>query len=161
MSDVVRFSNEPVVFAKAERLFQTVARKLAEHIPNAEIRHVGSTAIPGTLTKGDLDILVRVGAEDFQSAEATLAGIFERNIESFRSDEFAAFLDKSTEPDLGIQLVRRGGEADSFLIWLDQLQNDAKLRQQYDELKRRFEGKSMEEYREAKALFISERLRSR
>jgi GrpB-like predicted nucleotidyltransferase (UPF0157 family) len=156
MSQIVRFSNHPAVFAKAERLFGSVAGKLARLMPNAEIYHVGSTAVPGSLTKGDLDILVRVNAEDFRAAEVTVAAMFAPNLGSFRSEEFAAFLDASTDPELGIQLVERGGEADNFLIWLDHLKSNPELRQQYDDLKRRFEGGSMDEYREAKAQFIAE-----
>jgi GrpB-like predicted nucleotidyltransferase (UPF0157 family) len=159
MSDIVRFSNAPHVFASADRLFKEVAWKLAHVIPAAEIHHIGSTAIPGTLTKGDLDVLVRVSAEDFRVAEAALERMFRRNTGSFRSEAFAAFLDHSTEPDLGVQLVVRDGEADTFLVWRERLESDPELRRQYDDLKRRFEGKSMDEYREAKAQFISERLR--
>ena len=31
-------------------------------LPTAEIEHIGATAIPGALTKGDLDVMVRVAA---------------------------------------------------------------------------------------------------
>lgn len=104
MSDIVRFSNAPPVFASANRLFNEVSRKLAQVIPAAEIYHVGSTAIPGTLTKGDLDILVRVSAGDFRMADEVLERMFRRNAGSFRSEVFAAFLDHSTEPDLAFSL---------------------------------------------------------
>ena len=30
-------------------------------MPRAEVEHVGATAVPGALTKGDVDLLVRVG----------------------------------------------------------------------------------------------------
>jgi GrpB-like predicted nucleotidyltransferase (UPF0157 family) len=34
--------------------------RIAEVLPNAEIEHVGATSVPGALTKGDVDLLVRV-----------------------------------------------------------------------------------------------------
>ena len=80
MSSVVRFSNAPDVFAEADALFLEVEAQLRSAIPYAEIHHVGSTAIPGSFTKGDLDVLVRVPRSLFSAAEATLAEIFERNL---------------------------------------------------------------------------------
>lgn len=158
MSDIVRFSNDPEVFAKAERLFGEVLWKIEAALPSAEICHVGSTAVPGLWTKGDLDVVVRVTASEFSEAEVVLEGMFSRNTGSFRSDEFAAFLDSSTDPDLGVQLVVIGSSVDNFLAWRHRLESDPQLRREYDELKRRFEGKSMEAYREAKAQFIEARL---
>jgi GrpB-like predicted nucleotidyltransferase (UPF0157 family) len=156
MSELVRFSNDPAVFAKAERLFDRVAKRLAAALPAAGIAHVGSTAIPGSLTKGDLDIVVRVSASDFPRAEALLATKFERNIGSFHSHELASFVDASTDPELGVQLVVAGSKLDHFVLWRDRLASDAELRRAYDELKRRFEGQAMDAYREAKARFIAE-----
>ena len=54
----------------ADELRVAVAAAIAGHsaridaaLPGVEIEHVGSTAIPGALTKGDLDLLVRVPAD--------------------------------------------------------------------------------------------------
>jgi GrpB-like predicted nucleotidyltransferase (UPF0157 family) len=146
------------VFAKAERLYQSIRAELERLLPSAELHHVGSTAVPGTLTKGDLDVVVRVSKGDFAAAEQALAERFERNTGSDRSDEFSAFMDAAADPELGIQLVAIGGVSDVFLAWRDLLLSDAAVRREYDELKSRFEGKSMEAYREAKANFIVGRL---
>lgn len=158
MTERVRFTNDPAVFVKADRLFDTIARQLAEALPAAGIVHVGSTALPGSLTKGDLDIVVRVSASDFPRAEALLATMFERNVGSFHSHELASFVDASTDPELGVQLVAAGSKLDHFVLWRDRLASDAALRRAYDELKRGFEGQSMDDYRAAKAAFIAERL---
>jgi GrpB-like predicted nucleotidyltransferase (UPF0157 family) len=158
VTDLVRFSRAPEVFAKADRLYAEVAPRIAAVLPAADIHHVGSTAVPESLTKGDLDIVVRVSVNDFAEAEAVLESMFARNTGSFRSDEFAAFLDSSTDPELGVQLVVAGSKVDHFLQWRALLERDPNLRREYDELKRRFDGKSMDAYREAKAQFIAERL---
>ncbi|WP_334493720.1 GrpB family protein [Bradyrhizobium sp. AZCC 1614] len=47
---------------------------------SAEMHHVGATAIPGCLTKGDLDIVIRVDAADFSQVDAQLAERFSRNL---------------------------------------------------------------------------------
>ena len=158
MTDLVRFSNAPIVFAKAESLFAATVNKLRHILPYGEFQHVGSTAIPGTLTKGDLDIVVRVLPGKFCEADLRLAELFERNISSFHSNEFSAFQDVTSDPELGVQLVAIGSETDHFHMWRQLLESDAELRCEYDELKRSFEGQSMESYREAKAQFITNNL---
>lgn len=159
MSDVVHFSSAPEVFAKANALFEEVAAELRALLPYADIQHVGSTAVPGSCTKGDLDIVVRVERERFAVAEQVLAARFEPNTGSTGSEVFAAFLDSSTDPDLGVQLVVVGTNDDNdFVKWREQLRCDPVLRAKYDELKQRFEGKSMDRYREEKSEFIAKHL---
>jgi GrpB-like predicted nucleotidyltransferase (UPF0157 family) len=48
--------------------FEQLKAELAVLIPDADIQHVGSTAIPGSLTKGDLDIQIRVVAATYPIA---------------------------------------------------------------------------------------------
>lgn len=158
MSQPVRFSKSPEVFQAAEQLFAAVKRRISATLPKAEIRHVGSTAIYGCLTKGDLDVLVRVDQDRFQEADRALAEMFVRNEGSDRTESFSAFVDASTSPDLGVQLVVQGSTHDRFTDWVDRLENDEELRASYDELKAQFHGKKMSAYRAAKDEFISRHL---
>ncbi|HZI91378.1 MAG TPA: GrpB family protein [Thermoleophilaceae bacterium] len=41
------------------------SRRILERLPGAEINHVGATAVPGALTKGDVDLAVRVDRPEF------------------------------------------------------------------------------------------------
>jgi GrpB protein len=82
--------------AAAEALFASIRRELEALLPcAADIRHIGATAVPGCLTKGDLDIVVRVAEQDFPAADAALEGRFARNLGSIRLATFAAFEDKA------------------------------------------------------------------
>ena len=155
----VRFSSDSQVFRKAEAQFEASVRVLRGLLPWAEFHHVGSTAVPGSLTKGDLDIAVRVPQERFGEAEQTLAAAFDRNAESDLTQDFAAFEDGRVEPHLGIQLVAIGTESDNFHIWAERLQTDEALRSEYDGLKRRHQGGDMAEYRSAKTAFIEKWIR--
>lgn len=155
---IVQFSDDPEVFERASALFEATVSALRERMPWAEFHHVGSTAVPGSLTKGDLDIAVRVPADRFGEAEAELASAFERNTGSDRTDDFAAFEDNDVQPHLGIQLVVKGSEADTFHTWVRQLTTDDSLRSDYDELKRQHQGGEMANYRAAKAAFIQQRI---
>lgn len=159
MAEIVRFSNDDRVFEMADRLYAAVEGKLRRLLREADVRHVGSTAVPGSMTKGDLDVVVRVQSSDFRAAEEVLAQEFDRNAGSERTNEFAAFMDASTVPNLGIQLVAVGGAADTFHVWVEQLLNDPALLQRYDELKLGFEGRNMEAYRSAKTAFIAKHIR--
>src|SRR5262245_17533537 len=92
----------------AEALFAVVASELISVLPaSAEVLHVGATAVPGCLTKGDLDIVVRVDRMDFAASEALLAKRFSRNVGSIKTDEFAAFEDADRSPHLGVQLTTK------------------------------------------------------
>jgi len=157
VTELVHFSSDPTAFERANRLYDAVASELNNHVPWAEIQHVGGTAVPGSLTKGDLDVVVRVEAARFIEADAILAKQYERNLESEGTDSFSAFLDPDSVPPLGVQLVVVGSESDTFHDWVSRLRDDEALRREYDDLKRRFEGKPMADYREAKSAFIEAR----
>lgn len=142
--------------ADAERLFERVFSELRALLPSsADIRHIGATAVPGCLTKGDLDIVVRVGAEDFIAADAALAARFARNVGSKRTASFSSFEDAGTSPHLGVQLTVAGGEDDVFHRFVDALTQDPDLVAQYNALKRQFDGQPMDVYRAAKSTFVT------
>jgi GrpB-like predicted nucleotidyltransferase (UPF0157 family) len=139
----------------ADRLFEQVRKALAPLLPtNSQMHHIGSTAAPGCLTKGDLDIVVRVPAEAFRQVDALLAARYARNEGSVRTDNFSAFEDASTEPHLGIQLTAIGGPYDFFHLFVEALSRSPALVDEYNTLKRDYDGKEMAIYRAAKDAFV-------
>jgi GrpB-like predicted nucleotidyltransferase (UPF0157 family) len=140
----------------AERLFERIEAELRALLPKtSDIRHIGATAVPGCLTKGDLDIVVRVPAVDFTGADQALASKFQRNLGSKRTATFAAFEDETSAPHLGIQLTIVGSDDDCFHRFADALNDDSSLLEEYNDLKRRFDGHPMDVYRAAKSDFIA------
>ena len=165
MSDDLKFAIRPgdleSLRAAAERLYVETAAKLRGLLPcAAEIRHIGATAIEGCLTKGDLDVVVRVQPKDFLKADEALAGQFCRNPGSARSPYFSAFEDSTTSPHLGVQLTAIGGPQDFFHLFAEALQENVALVAAYNALKRKFDGRPMDEYRSAKDAFIAKVLTS-
>jgi GrpB-like predicted nucleotidyltransferase (UPF0157 family) len=152
--DTVHFINEHELRSQARRAFELHRSTISRLVLAAMIEHIGSTAIPGTLTKGDLDLLVMVPAADFAAAEAALAERFERNVGSLHNEVFASFKDDSADPALGIQLTCDSALRDEFLHFRDALIADPALVAAYNELKRACEGLPMDEYRERKDGFI-------
>ncbi len=146
---------------RAEQLFADLAATLARDLPTeADILHVGATSILGCLTKGDLDIVVRIPAGDFAVAEASLAACFPRNAGSIRTGEFSSFEAPDHDPPVGIQLTVTGGTFDMFHQFAGALRADPDRLRQYNDLKRAFHGRPMDAYRAAKAAFIDDTLRS-
>ena len=152
-----RFTLVPAMAAAemASGLFMVLHDRLGAVLPHdAEIEHVGATAVPGCLTKGDLDVVVRVTPDAFAAAERTLSHLFERDLGSDRTDSFAAFKDDEAQPPLGVQLVVRGTPLDVFVRFRDRLRADPGLVAQYNAIKLRHNGRGMDTYRAAKSAFI-------
>jgi GrpB-like predicted nucleotidyltransferase (UPF0157 family) len=147
--------------AAADELFERTVARIRPLLPaSADIRHIGATAVPGCLTKGDLDIVVRVQAADFPAADAALVAHFARNTDSMRSDTFSSFESASTLPHLGIQLTVIRGENDFFHTFAEALTRDPDLLARYNALKCAYDGHPMDEYRVAKGAFIERALRA-
>jgi GrpB-like predicted nucleotidyltransferase (UPF0157 family) len=141
----------------AETLFRAIASELAALLPaSAEVLHIGATAVPGCLTKGDLDIVIRVDRVDFPAAHALLSGRLSRNDGSVRTDAFAAFEDAHCSPHLGVQLTAKGGALDIFHHFVEALRADPALVRRYNALKQRFRDRPMADYRAAKDAFVGE-----
>lgn len=153
---------EPVSFYKQvginkdiEDTFIIQKERIIKVIPNAEIHHVGSSAIPNSLTKGDLDIQVRVSSKSFSIAVEKLSKLYKSNEGSIKTNEFRAFEDDTISPPVGVQLTVFNSEFDFFWKFRDILLKNDTYRNDYDNLKRKFEGEKMNKYRESKNEFFN------
>jgi GrpB-like predicted nucleotidyltransferase (UPF0157 family) len=155
----VTFAPEQHFRAAIDPLLARVKTQLQALLPESDIQHVGSTSIPGSLTKGDLDVQVRVSSVSFSAAREALSKLYRVNAGGFALRDATSFEDYSTHPSLGIHLTVIGGGADIQWRFRDLLVASPALRDEYDRLKRRFDGGSMAEYRDAKALFVTRVLR--
>ncbi|MDR7101869.1 GrpB family protein [Croceicoccus sp. BE223] len=142
---------------RADAAFADLVPGLRAALPaGAEFHHVGATSIPGCLTKGDLDVNVRLPAADFDAAERALAARFDRNVGTVRTADFASFEDDDRDPPLGIQLTAFGSAYDFFLEFHRALRADPAAVDAYNALKRRHDGGDMDAYREEKSRFVRE-----
>ena len=135
--------------------FSEVAAHVEAGLPGADVEHVGSTAVPGCLTKGDLDVLVRVPSEAFLSSMEVLDGLLARSPRNDPTDDYIEY-----------DYVGRGFSASVQLAvvdaWHDRrfhglkalLTSDPRALERYNGMKRTYEGRPMEKYRQAKALLI-------
>ncbi len=148
----MRFVPVEEIQETADTEFERYRELLLELLPGANVQHVGSTAVPGSITKGDLDIQVSVSGGDFENAKAVLRSRFNpRHENTIWTDGFASFEDHANPAiPVGIQLTVVGSAYDDFANVRDVLRSNRELLERYNALKRRFEGKSEAEYKKAK-----------
>lgn len=139
----------------ADSLFNQEKRRLQLFVYDADIQHIGGTAVPELLTKGDLDINVRVKQEDFILTIENLKKIYAVNQPENWTNTFASFKDdNSFELPLGVQVTVINSPQDFFVKHRDTLLNNPKLVKDFNELKNDYEGKDMDSYRTAKMEFL-------
>jgi len=150
--EVAKFVKINDISDRINSLFESEEKKLSELFPTAKIEHIGSTAILGSITKGDLDINIRVQSDEFAGAVRILEPLYEINQRENWSKEFASFKDDSR--DLGIQVTVLGSPDDYFVTQRDYLKGHPEAVSELNNLKEQFEGKDMDEYRKVKGEFF-------
>jgi GrpB-like predicted nucleotidyltransferase (UPF0157 family) len=139
----------------AATVFQKQRERILKQLPFAEVHHIGSTAIPGSLTKGDLDLNVRVKRREFATAVELLKEMYAVNQPNNWTATFASFRDNKVGMNFGVQLTAIGSLEDTFLVHRDMLLNRPELVERLNALKTNYEGKPMNEYRKAKSDFFA------
>jgi GrpB-like predicted nucleotidyltransferase (UPF0157 family) len=139
-----------------------ISARLSALLPNAEFRHIGATAIPGAVTKGDVDVLLRVEQVDFAASAAILRShLLTKQPENW-TEVFASFGDDSSYPfPLGVQLVVKDSEGDFFLYLHEYFTSDFEHLAEYNRIKTESAAHGSEEYWRAKDRFLSSILASR
>lgn len=159
-AEVVQLRPELELRAVVEQLYARAASQIHTLIPTAEVLHVGATALPGGLTKGDLDLQVRVEREIFERAARALETLFVPRagpeLELVRT-----FWAPTWEVPLDLILTARDVPGDVPWRVRDVLLKRDDLRAAFHRLQRRFEGRTTAEYRAAKDRFFREVLASR
>lgn len=155
----VNFQNKQRLRAVTQAAFEQHRQFIHSLLPTARIEHIGSTAVPGARSKGDLDILALVEPREFAAANTTLGEHFERNEGVAVSNTFAIFKDDSVRPALGIQLAAQGDATLAFIAFRDLLRSDKHILTAYNALKTAYQGRPIGEYKTAKAECIGPALR--
>ena len=153
---VIRIQPAATVGEAARQAFDANRARVMELLSGAEVEHVGSTAVPGALTKGDVDVLVRVPAENFHTAVEGLSRAYVIHQPQNWTSTFASFTEpEATEPPVGVQLVVSGSVEDAFFgPFRDELIDDPALLAEYNALKQSLDGADYERYTAEKGQFI-------
>ncbi len=131
---------------------------LQQVLPDAEISEVGSTAVEGVFGKEDVDIAALVPSDDFEASRLILDQVFEHDVQQLSSNCYQGY-HASRLWDVAIQLTVKGGPYDTFHAFNAVLRSQPNVLAAYNQVKRKWDGKAMSAYRQAKAEFIAEVLR--
>lgn len=119
----------------AGEIVAEVATELRELVPDCNIEHIGATALPDGVTKGDVDVNIRVPSSSFGRAVEMLTAQFAVAQPQNWTQTYASFSDPDRALPLGLQ-VTVIGSPDDFLVKLrDLMRNDPLLRRDYDRCK--------------------------
>lgn len=152
---MVYFKNEKSLRATIEKAFLREKEKIAKILPDVDIQHVGSTAIPDSLTKGDLDIQVRVKKEDFTKAVKELLKLYKEDKRNRRTKNYIGLKKYNNKIPIGIQVTIIGSEEDDFSKLRDVLLSNPKYQKEFNSLKEKYNEGTMSEYRRAKTEFFN------
>lgn len=151
----VHFIPQAELREATERAAAEHRRRILARLPGAEIHHVGATSVPGALTKGDVDLAVRVDRSEFLTFCVELGCLYLVHQPENWTPTYASFSDpEAADPPVGVQLVVRDSPDDLLFVALrDQLRSDPDLLAAYNHLKREHEGATYEDYTDAKERF--------
>ena len=151
----MRFISTQTILDIANQVYAEKEFSLKQILPFAEIHHVGSTAVPGSLTKGDLDINVRVTQQDFDKSVKILKNHFGIAQSQNWKPYFANFQDIGEKRiSTGIQLSVIDSPGDCFLKIRQVLLTKPELLKGYNEMKQKHEGDDPEIYWRDKDAFF-------
>jgi GrpB-like predicted nucleotidyltransferase (UPF0157 family) len=145
---------------EVDLVLTALRRELSTLAPGVGVEHIGATAMPDGVTKGDVDVNLRIAPERFDSLVAALSARFDVAQPQNWTGTYASFSDTRRGLPLGIQVTVVGSD-DDFLVELrDRMREDPDLRRRYDAVKRANAPAGREAYWQAKDDFLR-RLRSR
>lgn len=145
-----KFSNEITV------IFWEIQNKINALLPEAEVLHIGGSSIPGAVTKGDLDIQVRVGKSDMPRASTALKSLFEPNNMELWNGELAIFRDElQYHWKIDILMTAIGSADDDCFKFRNLLLADLRLLEEYNNIKIKHTGGVFKDYKKEKDLFYA------
>jgi len=146
---------EPEQYQKnCVQLFNSYQKDISTLLPFAKIEHIGSSAVPNAISKGDLDIYIEVMPEQFEFAIEQLKTLnFIEKQNTLRTDELC-MLESLNNDDVAFQVVVADSVFTFFLTFRNKLIDSPKLVNKYNQLKLECSHLDHDQYRKVKSDFI-------
>jgi GrpB-like predicted nucleotidyltransferase (UPF0157 family) len=156
----VQFVESDVYRARNEATFEDLEQRLRHIVPGARVEHVGASALPGALSKGDLDVFVGVPPVDHAPSVALIETLgFRVKPHTLRTPALCMLETDQFGYDVAIQVVANDSRFEFFLTFRDRVRADPALLHAYNAIKRSHDGGDVEAYRAEKSAFIQRVLR--
>ncbi|EXE91333.1 GrpB domain, predicted nucleotidyltransferase, UPF0157 family [Acinetobacter pittii] len=140
---------------RCAQLFNSYQKDISTLLPLAKIEHIGSSAIPNAISKGDLDIYIEVMPEQFECAIERLKTLnFIEKQNTLRTHELC-MLESLNNDDVAFQIVVTDSIFTFFLTFKNKLISSPKLVNEYNELKLQCSHLDPDQYRTIKSDFIN------
>ena len=140
---------------RCAQLFNSYQKDISALLPFAKIEHIGSSAIPNAISKGDLDIYVEVKPDQFKFAIERLKTLnFIEKQNTLRTDELC-MLESLNNDDVAFQIVVTDSVFTFFLAFKNKLINSPTLVNEYNQLKLQCSHLDPDQYRTIKSDFIN------
>lgn len=140
---------------RCAQLYNSYQKDISALLPFAKIEHIGSSAIPNAISKGDLDIYIEVMSEQFEFAIEQLKTLnFIEKQNTLRTHELC-MLESLNNDDVAFQIVATDSVFTFFLAFKNKLINSPTLVNEYNELKLQCSHLDPDQYRTIKSDFIN------
>ena len=146
------------IASAARRVVARFEDDFADELADAEVHHIGATALPFGHTKGDVDVNVRVDGSRFPLMVAALCARLTPAQPENWSESFASFSTDAYDLPLGVQVTTIGSKDDFLLALRDRMRADPSLVRRYDEIKASAASDGADAYWHAKDAFLRELL---
>lgn len=140
---------------RCTQLFNSYQKEISTLLPFAKIEHIGSSAIPNAISKGDLDIYIEVIPEQFEFAIEQLKTLnFIEKQNTLRTHELC-MLESLNNDDVAFQIVVTDSVFTFFLTFKNKLISSPTLVNEYNQLKSQCSHLDPDQYRTIKSDFIN------
>lgn len=140
---------------RCAQLFNSYHKAICALLPFAKIEHIGSSAIPNAISKGDLDIYIEVMSEQFEFAIEQLKTLnFIEKQNTLRTHELC-MLESLNNDDVAFQIVVTDSVFTFFLTFKNKLISSPTLVNEYNQLKLQCSHLDPDQYRTIKSDFIN------
>ncbi|MCH2051589.1 GrpB family protein [Acinetobacter pittii] len=140
---------------RCAQLFNSYQKDISTLLPFAKIEHIGSSAIPNAISKGDLDIYIEVKPDQFKFAIERLKTLnFIEKQNTLRTHELC-MLESLNNDDVAFQIVVTDSVFTFFLAFKNKLINSPTLVNEYNQLKLQCSHLDPDQYRTIKSDFIN------
>jgi len=152
----VRLRDAAGIQDDARAILERERERLLPLLPGSELSLTGGSSVPGALTKGDVDLHLRVPRADFARAVEVLRRRCRIVHPDIWTDGFATFEVDDHPLPTGIAVTALGDEHDELFrrTW-QRLASDPVALEQYNEAKRAAEDLPEDEYARAKSSFFA------
>ena len=140
---------------KCIQLFNSYKKDISTLLPFAKVEHIGSSAIPHAISKGDLDIYIEVMPDQFEFAINQLKTLnFIEKQNTLRTHELC-MLESLNNDDVAFQVVVADSVFTFFLTFRNKLIDSPLLVHEYNQLKLQCSHLDPDQYRAIKSDFIN------